>query len=285
MIKLNGVKINPTIFPDNTSQVWKVPKEAFDCRTFTVEFEFESESEVMHLVQLMDLIRFGRVPRPINLHMPYLPYGRQDKDQSTKEEVTFALKSFAKVINMLGFSRVTTLDAHSDVGYGLIDNFYSIFPENEIINAIKESGADTIAFPDKGACNRYITKEFDLAMCQNFGMGSFGVIVGHKERDQQTGYIKKYNTEGDNPKDKNIIIIDDICDGGMTFKILAKDLLEAGAKSVHLYVTHGIFSKGLPTLRASGIQRIFTYKGEMRDRSFEDPKPPEGLLESELSNI
>lgn len=262
MIKLNGIEINPTIFPDQTSQVWKVPKEAFECRAFTVEFDFENEAEIMHLVQLVDLIRFAQIPRPINLYMPFLPYGRQDKNQSTIEDTTFALRSFAKVINMLGFSRVTTLDAHSNAGYDLINNFYSRFPENEIINAIKKSGADTIAFPDKGACDRYITKEFDLAMCQVFGMKSFNTIVGHKERDQQTGYIKKYNIEGDSPKDKNVIIIDDICDGGMTFKLLARDLLEAGAKSVHLYVTHGIFSKGLPTLRASGIQRIFTYKGE-----------------------
>jgi hypothetical protein len=31
---------------------------------------------------------------------------------------------------------------------------------------------------------------------------------------------------------------------------------------VHLYVTHGIFSRGLAPLRESGIKRIFTHKGE-----------------------
>ena len=48
----------------------------------------------------------------------------------------------------------------------------------------------------------------------------------------------------------------------MTFKLLAKDLLAAGAKEVNLFVTHGIFSKGLRTLRNSGINRIFTKDGE-----------------------
>ena len=63
-------------------------------------------------------------------------------------------------------------------------------------------------------------------------------------------------------QNKTILIIDDICDGGMTFKLTAERLKELGAKEVHLYVTHGIFSKGLETLRESGIDRIFTRKGE-----------------------
>lgn len=259
MIELNGIQITPTIFPDNTSQVWKVPKEAFLRKKFDIVWEFQSESEVMHLVQLMDLIRHGRVPRPINLHMPYLPYGRQDKDISLQEDTTFALSSFAKVINMLGFDKVTTLDAHSDVGKSLFYNFESFHPSEEISSAIHElmdgDGSDNVrlAFPDKGAWDRY-GKKFNFIKYEDF-------IIGHKVRNQLTGHIEKFNIEG-NPKGKDIIIIDDICDGGMTFKIMSESLMENEAKSVHLYVTHGIFSKGIRTLRDSGIQRVFTSKGE-----------------------
>jgi ribose-phosphate pyrophosphokinase len=40
-------------------------------------------------------------------------------------------------------------------------------------------------------------------------------------------------------------MVDDICDGGRTFIELAKELRGMGAEKVHLYVTHGFFTKGL----------------------------------------
>jgi len=90
-----------------------------------------------------------------------------------------------------------------------------------------------------------------------------------------------------------VLIVDDICDGGMTFKLLARDLLAAGAKEVHPYVTHGIFSKGLDTLKESGIGRFFTYKGECFTHKTGagkvivtgKPRPPKGMLDSETSNM
>jgi ribose-phosphate pyrophosphokinase len=46
-----------------------------------------------------------------------------------------------------------------------------------------------------------------------------------------------------------------------TFKILAKDLLANGAKKVVLFVSHGIFSKGIDTLFESGIHKVYTKDG------------------------
>ena len=39
-------------------------------------------------------------------------------------------------------------------------------------------------------------------------------------------------------KGKNILIIDDICSKGGTFYYAAKELKEAGAANIYLYVTH-----------------------------------------------
>jgi ribose-phosphate pyrophosphokinase len=41
------------------------------------------------------------------------------------------------------------------------------------------------------------------------------------------------------------IISDDICDGGYTFIKIAEQLKAKGAERIVLFVTHGIFSKGL----------------------------------------
>ena len=245
MIKLNGTEIRPTIFPDKTSQVWKLPEMCFEGKIYTIEWEFENEAELFHLCQLVDLIRFGHIPKELTLHLPYLPYGRQDKDISNSN--TFALITFGRIINTLKFDKVTTLDAHSIIGFQNIERFDSLYPLEEIEFAHNEVNADCEAFPDKGASDRYLCNHED--------------IIGHKVRDQLTGYITEYNIEG-NPEGKDILIVDDICDGGMTFKLMAKELYNQGANSVHLYVTHGIFSKGVETLRADGIQRIFTKDGE-----------------------
>lgn len=255
MIKVNGEVANVTKFPDGTSQVWKLPEWIFESSRFNIIWDFQSESEVFQLVQLNKLLKHGRVPRPVTLHMPFLPYGRQDKEISN--DSTWALRAFAQVINSMNFDKVTTIDAHSPIAAELLTNFTNIYPEAEIKQAIM-SLSDfepecennlVLAFPDAGAALRYKAKSTD--------------IIGHKVRNQLTGHIDSYSIEG-SPKGKDVLIIDDICDGGMTFKLLARDLLTEGANSVNLYVTHGIFSKGIDTLKESGISRIFTKEGEIK---------------------
>ena len=225
-----------------------------DSSRFEIQFDFENEGEIFQLQQLVTLIRLGRIPCPITLHMPFLPYGRQDKRVSNS--TTFALSTFAKTINGMSFHKVTTIDAHSDAARDLFINFTNIYPEQAIRTAhhsVSSFETDayetTIAYPDAGARKRYDVGHYH--------------IVGNKVRNQETGYIEKYEIEG-SPQGRTILMVDDICDGGMTFKLMAEELLKQGADSVHLYVTHGIFSKGLETLRASGIERIFTKDGEVK---------------------
>jgi len=250
-LRLNGINIDVTMFPDNTSQVWKVPEAAFEGKSYNIVWEFSHEGELFHLLQLVQLIRYGHIPRPIKLHMPYLPYGRQDKDLSN--DATFALKPFCNLLDTLNLDEITTLDAHSMIAEKWLRNFKNIHPSREISQALRKTNATAIAFPDKGACDRYFGKDETIG---------HELIIGHKVRDQQSGWIVKYDIEGD-PKGRDVLIIDDICDGGMTFKLLAKDLYEQGAASVSLYVTHGIFSKGLRELRKAGIRNIYTKDGEL----------------------
>jgi phosphoribosylpyrophosphate synthetase len=104
-------------------------------------------------------------------------------------------------------------------------------------------------YPDKGARVKY-TDFYNLPS-----------IHGNKIRNQDTGHIEQYDLFG-NCEGKRILIVDDICDGGATFVLLADQLYANGAEEVNLFVTHGIFSKGLKPLRNAGIKRIFTNKGE-----------------------
>lgn len=251
MILLNEIPVQPTIFPDGTSQVWKLPEVAFNfAGNNVVHWHFENEAEIFHVCQLADLLY--ETGLHASLIVNYLPYARQDKEINNQS--SFALRTFAKIINKCGFEEVEFIDAHSHIAEELICGGKDIVPDEYVNNAIKESGATTICYPDAGAKTRYSEcLSHELPVC------SFS-----KERDQLTGYIKRlYLNELISVQDQTVLIVDDICDGGMTFKLTAERLLEIGAREVHLYVSHGIFSKGLETIRESGIKRIFTHKGEV----------------------
>ncbi len=252
MILLNDHNITPTIFPDKTSQVWNIDPKIVKNHN-VIHWEFESESELIHVAQLKDLVDQINPEGETSLFMPYLPYARQDK--AVQNDQTFALRTFAKIINSLNFSLVETLDAHSEKCY-LINNMCNLYGSGEVTDTLSVLDMENkeeviIAYPDEGANVRY-SRWYDY----------YPKVIGTKERDQQTGYIKKYIIQG-NPDGKKVLMIDDICDGGMTFILMAKELYAQGAKEVNLFVTHGIFSKGIKPLKEAGIKRIFTRKGEI----------------------
>lgn len=280
MIKLGAHAVIPTIFPDRTSQVWHVQPEALAEVEKTgeadVHWEFESEAEFMHLAQLVTLLGtygglWGFTSTLVKrLHMAYLPYARQDKHVSN--ESTFALKTFAALVNVLGFQEVTVLDAHSNVWANQIKNLVDKSPRDHIQRAIDESGANLLLFPDKSAEGRYSAYNFQQG--DDVKYASLNWVTAEKVRAPGTGEITGFNlgpirnaespnVRGASMAGKHVLIVDDLCDAGGTFKIAAKAALEAKAKEVHLYITHGLFTKGVRTLRDSGIKRIWTHKGEV----------------------
>lgn len=247
MILLNGVEITATKFPDKTTQVWKLPEEMLKCYSATITWQFSYESELLELAQLKLLLDKHRVKT--NLYIEYLPYGRQDKDVSNTS--TFALHVFANIINSLNFTTITIMDPHSEVALDLIKNSCALYPTTDVDTIVSKMQHTLICYPDKGALVKY-SKRY-----------SYPYIYGEKVREQLTGNITSYMIVG-SCKNENILIVDDICDGGMTFKLLAKDLYLAGASNVDLFVTHGIFSKGIATVKETGINRIFT-KSKLND--------------------
>ena len=71
MILLNGEEIKPTIFPDKTSQIWKLPKKVLNDSRIEVIWYFENESELFHICQISDLLYVLR--KSHFLAMIYLP--------------------------------------------------------------------------------------------------------------------------------------------------------------------------------------------------------------------
>lgn len=236
--------VKPTIFPDNTSQCWKLPEEIINSLNVKITWNFEAEREVIDLFSLKKLIYKAKNN---HLHIPYLPYARQDKNVSN--ETTFNLHVLAELINSMEFNLITAVDVHN-VGFckEWIKNFANIEVNNFIEESLNFIPTDGIIFPDFGASKRYQT--------------TLNSIVCEKTRNQDTGEITGHEleiVEFDLEKAKRVLIVDDICDGGATFISVVKMLKRINPSLyIDLFVTHGMFSKGKQVLYNAGIDNIFT---------------------------
>ena len=209
-----------------------------------------SSDNLIELCQLVDALRFhiNTSRYSLVLSMPYCAYSRQDRICNPGE--SFSLKTFANIINSLGFEQVFCYDNHSDVATALINNCTNI-PVTSLVDDIPHI-YDYLISPDAGANKK------TQSLCKAW---STPMLRADKLRDTSTGSILEtiiYATpvQLDN---STVLIVDDICDGGRTFTELAKAIHSISPTcTVHLYVTHGFFSKGLQPLVDSGISHIFT---------------------------
>jgi len=220
-----------------------------------------SAADIMQLMMVVDAIRRENTETTIDLTIPYFPYGRQDRICNQGE--AFSLSVMAKMINSLECNSVTVYDPHSPVTTDLLNNVIvisqaEILASSSLMVDIQEKQL-TLVSPDAGAENK--TREVAKA-------SGLDVIFCTKTRDATNGRITATNIP-EGVAGKPFIIIDDICDGGRTFTELAKALKNAGAGELYLYVTHGIFSKGLDVLKEN-FQHVFCYHTFLDKDAVED---------------
>lgn len=209
-----------------------------DFTSVTIELALRTPSDLFLLLLVSSVLRNSGYTT-INVDIRYLLGARMDRAIDSLQP--FTLEVVARVINSCGFSEVGILDVHSDVATRLIRNSVNVIPIEAAKQAILSSGANVFVCPDKGAS--YRTQRIWVSTKY-----STRIIYCEKTRDPNTGALSGFKVNDYNPAEDGYValITDDICDGGGTFVGLAKELRKAGAKKVYLYVTHGIFSKGLP---------------------------------------
>lgn len=258
MIKLNNSTINITIFPDKTSQCWKLEDGLIKSDYNKIIWDFENESEFMHLAQLCTLLK-NTTTSHIALDIPYFPYARQDKEISN--ESTFALRTFCKLLDSLEVNLIKTFDIHSSIAIEILKTpFINLTPEKEIASLIEDSYIDLIIYPDKGAKTRYNRLIGDIRSS----------IAFEKIRVQSTGIISglKADNEALLEKSYNVLVVDDLCDGGMTFIKIAEYILKTKKEvCLTLYTSHGIYSRGTKVLFDSGYHKIFNKDGEIKNEN------------------
>lgn len=215
-----------------------------------VILNFKNSDCIMELMQIADCL--STMPSLTKyLYIPYMPFARQDR--RANEGDSHSLAVFARLVNSLGFDYIETDDPHSDVVEALfptakINRQWDI-AQREVIPHTRPYNA--VIAPDMGAAK----KAAKVAEKMNVPM-----IQCTKVRDPETGKLSCPEIQGAEiiQEGWRLLVVDDICDGGYTFIQLIRALdeqLEVGVE-VDLFVTHGIFSKGLAPLLDAGYNKI-----------------------------
>lgn len=236
------------VFNDGSVQV-EITDPVIDQDTGPVLIEaiLQTPADQMALVMLVNAIRHMSPMSEINLYLPFCPYSRQDYVFLPGQPN--AMQAWAGLINSLNFRTVNIVDPHS-IASEMINNCIvtSALEALQNFGTFIDPVSMTLVSPDAGA-NKKCHK-----IAQTFGFSK--LIRADKARDLATGNIIETEIYGD-VDGETCLIIDDICDGGMTFIKLAEALKERGAKSVILYVTHGLFTKGLRVFEGL-IDEVYT---------------------------
>lgn len=251
MIRVCNINLYPDHFPDNTLLLKLSDKIIEACETadrIVIDWLYSNDAELFTLICVKRYIDEHFFNCRVYLCVPYVPHARMDRVKN--DEDVFTLKYFCEVINSLHFDGVLVRDAHSNVSLALLNNVVEEPVKPFILESINQSGADALFFPDEGAMKRYSS------------MFNMPYAFGMKKRDWETGQILGLDIiNEDNIKNKNVLIVDDICSKGGTFYHSAKALKAAGAKNISLYITHCEDTIAWGDLPDSGlIDQVYTTK-------------------------
>ncbi len=209
---------------------------------YAIKERINSYEDLFFIKSLCEALDFACVK---NRHLTIPCLFGQRSDRRFSPDASFDLKIIADFINSCNFMDVKILDPHSDVSLALIHNSIKLSSLEYVERAILETGNNiTLVAPDAGAYK----KVFEYG--QNLNLE---VLAAVKHRDKNGKIDLKFI--GD-VKDKRCLIIDDLCDGGYTFIMLAEQLKAQGALEVYLYISHAYFSKGFEGLQKN-ITKIF----------------------------
>lgn len=193
---------------------------------------YPSNDNLMELLLSLDALRRSSARR-VTAVIPYYGYARQDRKSGPRTPIS--AKLVANLIAEAGADRVLTLDLHAGQIQGFfdipVDNLYAapLFAKD-----IKERYAGRqpmIVSPDVGGVVRARTIATRI--------GSDLAIID--KRREKAGVSEVMNVIGD-VSGRDCILVDDIVDSGGTLVNAANALLADGAKSVSVYVTHGVLS-------------------------------------------
>lgn len=186
--------------------------------------------------------------------IPYYGYARQDRKSESR--VPISASDVAMLLELAGADHIMAVDLHCGQIQGFfhkapVDNLYAsaIFvpyfaEQKKLINPV-------VVSPDAGGVER--AKKFIEGLSGYGVTADLAIII--KQR-QEAGSVEKMHLVG-SVQDRDIIIVDDICDTGGTLVEAAKELKSKGARRVFACITHPVFSgPALERIQKSVIEEL-----------------------------
>ena len=198
---------------------------------FLVQSTYSPSDNLMELLLMIDAAKRASAYKVIAV-IPYYGFARQDRKD--RPRVAIGSKLVANMLTAAGADRVVTMDLHApqiqgyfDIPVDHLDSSAIFIPYIENLQLPNL----TFAAPDVGSANRIreIATYFECEMV---------ICDKHRKRANE---IASMVVIGD-VTDRDIILIDDICDTGGTLAKSAGLMKEKGARSVRALCTHPVLS-------------------------------------------
>ncbi|MBS1742157.1 MAG: ribose-phosphate pyrophosphokinase [Bacteroidetes bacterium] len=213
---------------------------------FLIQSTFSPTDNLMELLLMIDAAKRASAYKVIAV-IPYYGYARQDRKD--RPRVAIGAKLVANMLTAAGADRVVTMDLHAaqiqgyfDIPVDHLDSSAIFIPYIENLNLPNL----TFAAPDVGSANRIreIATFFECEMV---------ICDKHRKRANE---IASMVVIGD-VKDRDIVLIDDICDTGGTLAKSASLMIEKGARSVRALCTHPVLSgKAYENIQSSVLDEL-----------------------------
>jgi ribose-phosphate pyrophosphokinase len=198
---------------------------------FLVQSTSAPSDNLMELLMMIDAARRASAGY-ITAVIPYFGFARQDRKD--KPRVSIASKLVANLLTTAGANRIMTMDLHApqiqgffDIPVDHLDSSAIFIPYIEQLNIPNL----TFASPDVGSTNRV------REVASYFGAD---MVICDKQR-KRANEVASMTVIGD-VRDKDLVLIDDICDTAGTLTKSAAMLMDKGAKSVRAFCTHPVLS-------------------------------------------
>jgi ribose-phosphate pyrophosphokinase len=229
-----GEGYNIISFPDGEKHLQLT--KAVNKEPLKIIYRFANSDDVFIFMQLVDILQRMEVSVS-ELFIPYLMTMRCDRVFSMDRP--FSLKVLANIINTMKADKVIILEPHSDKCLELINNSEALMNEIQHHQATLQT---ILCYPDAGAKKRYF----------NMFKHHLTPITCKKVRDINTGNLLNFDIEdkGSYRKGDQIVVVDDLCDGGGTFLGIHSILKKLEPSSCSLWVTHAVQKAGIEKVAA-----------------------------------
>lgn len=217
MLYLNNNKVEFITFPNQEKRLDLPLEFVNNLHENVVLWDYETDASIFELLLFDEVM--AKLKHTYKLVIGYMPYSRMDRVHEVN--TAFSLKVLIQLLSeqTSALKEVFVLDPHSPETlskfkeYGMKAQEIDYSLADEVMEFANVNLDETwIAFPDRGAANRYDYSKYpNVIICEKTRNFATGAIESVKAKITRS---KSSITKEMNP---NLIVIDDLCSYGGTF--------------------------------------------------------------------